>query len=310
MQVDLVAEHQHYYDHLLPIWYALPESVRGINWGAGKVARPGLDRTLLVAGYSDVVRYANSPVIYVEHGSGQSYHDLPLSVAPFYSPLQPTKQHRNVVAFICPNEEVAARWSRSYDRPTFVVGCPKLDPWHSGLRGEHEPRTVAFTFHWDPPASVWTQVPELLSGFEHYWPVIEQTIKRFREDGYVVLCHAHPRANAVKNFFHSLDVEFVELSSEILDRAEILVADNTSLSAEMMSLGRGVVFLNRPEYRRAVQHGGRFWQWPERTGVSIDTPKDLADLDLDSVPASSWHPYAFADGLAAQRAADAIVSLL
>lgn len=310
MLVDLVAEHQHYLDHLLPIWNALPAETRGTVYKVGEVAREGFGRLLMVGGYSDVIRYAHRPVIYVEHGAGQSYHDLPLSVAPFYSPLQPSKQHRNVIGFICPNDEVAARWSGSYDRPTFVVGCPKLDPWHSSLRSEHDPRTMAITFHWEPPASVWTQVPELLSAFDLYWPVIAESIARWREQGWRVISTSHPRAEPVKQFFLGLGVEFTDLSSDILDRAEILVADNTSLSAEMMSLGRGVVFLNRPEYRREVQHGGRFWQWPERTGVSIDSPASLVNLDLDSVPASSWHPYAFADGLAAERAAAAVVSLL
>lgn len=316
MLVDLVAEHPHYYDHLLPIWNALPPDIKGINHGiTGNNTTVNIvgDARVLVAGYSDVIRYASSPVIYVEHGAGQSYINLPAAVAPFYSPLAITKQHRNVIAFICPNVEVARRWSEFYDRPTFVVGCPKLDPWHSGLRGESEPRTVAITFHWNPPASVWTHVPELLSAFDHYWPVLVQTVKNFKRAGWHVIGHAHPRANSVTEFWRtecSQSVEFVHDSADVLSRAAILIADNTSLSAETMSLGRGVVFLNHPAYRKDVEHGGRFWQWSERTGVSIDTPQDLADLDLDSVPASTFHPYAFADGLAAERAASAVVSLL
>lgn len=314
MQVDLVAEHQHYHDHLLPIWEALPAETRGTVHVVGELARPlPVPRLLLVGGYSDVIRYPGSPVVYVEHGSGQSYHDLPLSVAPFYSPIKPTKQHRNVVGFVCPNDEVAARWSGSYDRPTFVVGCPKLDPWHSGLRGEHEPRTVAVTFHWEPPASVWTQVPELLSGFNTYWPVLQDTISRWVREGWHVIATAHPKAVGVAEFFRSecpKTVEFVTDSADVLSRAAILIADNTSLSAEMMSLGRGVVWLNHPAYRRDVEHGGRFWQWPERSGIQVDTASSLARLDLESVPPSTWHPYAFVDGHAAERAAAAVVSLL
>lgn len=311
MQVDLVAEHQHYYDHLLQIWEALPPNIKGINHGVtgNRTVNIVGDTRVLVAGYSDVIRYPTRPVIYVEHGAGQSYLGLPTSVAPHYSPLTRTKQHRNVVAFICPNDEVANRWTGNYDRPAFAVGCPKLDPWHAKLRGEPEPRTVAITFHWNPPASVWTVVPELQSGFAFYWPALRDATARWRADGWTVLGHAHPRAPEVTDFWRSEGVEFINESAQLLDRATVLIADNTSVQAECMSLGRGVVWLNHPAYRREVEHCGRFWNWPKNSGLEINSTQDLVALDLDSVPASTWHPYAYADGHAAERAAAAILSL-
>lgn len=312
MQVDLVAERPHYRDHILPIWNALPAEVRGTDFGDSIHPGRATGELLLVGGYSDVVRHPHRSVVYVEHGAGQSYVGLPLAAVPYYSPLTVTKQHRNVVAFICPNDEVASRWSRSYDVPTFVVGCPKLDPWHAGLRDQHDPLTVAVTFHWEPTASVWTAVPELQSAFGHYFSRLAEAATRWTRAGWHVIGHAHPRALNVIDFWRSEcrdTVEFVHESSEILDRASVLVADNTSVQAEFMSLGRGVVFLNHPAYRRDVEHGGRFWQWPMRTGLQIDTPRDLVGLQLDSVPASTWHPYAYADGHATERAVKAILSL-
>lgn len=311
MQVDLVAEYPHYRDHLLPIWRGLPEAMRGTDAGTGPAARTS-DRLLLVAGYSELDRHPHRRCIYVEHGAGQSYIGLPASVAPFYSPIEITKQHRNVILFLCPNDEVRDRWARSYGDIAVTVGCPKLDPWHAGHRSEHEPRTIAITFHWETPFSVVKQVPELQSGWEHYCLILrDQFIPRAIANGWTVLCHWHPRLGNrwESGGFKELGVEIVADSNEILDRAAILIADNTSLSAEMMSLGRGVVFLNHPAYHKDVEHGGRFWQWPKRTGVQIDTPASLVALDLDTVPDSTWHPYAYADGRATERAVAAILSL-
>lgn len=310
MQVDLIAELPHYREHLLPIWNALPSEAKGTDWGVGPSRG---NNALLVAGYSDVKRHPEHQCIYVEHGAGQSYLGLPSAVSPFYSPLVVTKQHRNIIAFICPNDVVASRWAGSYDWPTFVVGCPKLDPWHAGNRPKYEPRTVAITFHWNPPFEVSSAVPELMSGWEDYCLTLRnQFIPRIITDGWHVICHWHPRlGNRWKGGgFEELGVEFVSDGSEVLDRAAILIADNTSLQAEMMSLGRGVVFLNHHRYRKDVSHGGRFWDWPNQTGVSLESPSDLLQLELESVEPSLWHPYAYADGHATERAVEAILSLL
>lgn len=71
-----------------------------------------------------------------------------------------------------------------------------------------------------------------------------------------------------------------------------------------------VVWLNSPAYRKEVWHGGRFWKWPQYGGPTIDNPASLAELDLDGLQVPTGHPYAYADGLASQRAADFIVTLL
>lgn len=305
--IDIVAEHPHYLDHLLPIWDCLPDRCKGVAY-TGQA--PLTDNILMVAGYSDMKRHPGRRFIYVEHGAGQSYIGMDPAVQPHYSG---GPQHRNVIGYICPNNEVASRWNARYpDKPTAVVGCPRLDPWHIGNRGQHEPRTVAFTFHWD---AQFTGVPETASAFPYYLPDLVGVITSLRREGWTVLGHGHPRYRALHEYWVSPDMKdlgvvHVESSDGILDRAAVLVADNTSLQAEFLSLGRPVVWLNHPGYRRDVWQGGRFWQWPTLGGLQVDSGSELRSLDLANLPPVTGHPYAYADGHASQRAADAILKFL
>ena len=304
--IALISSEPHYSDHIQPIWDLIPEQYHHTR---------GIPDYMLVGGYADVKSYPTRKYVYVEHGAGQSYTD-PVdpstfrSVRSFYSG---GNGHQLCSLFLCPNQEVADRWTEKYpDKPTVVVGCPKLDPWHAGLRGAPEDKTVAITFHWD---ALFTGVPETASAFNYYYPSLAEAVSQFRSQGWKVLGHSHPRYPAVRKFWESaeiaeLGVEYAS-AEDILDRASVLIADNTSMQAEFLSLGRRVVWLNEPRFRRDVHHGGRFWTWPDTMGgIQVDTPEDLAHLDMDSIPETTGHPYAFADGAAASRAADAIVSLL
>jgi len=106
---------------------------------------------------------------------------------------------------------------------------------------------------------------------------------------------------------------------DVMERATLLIADNTSMLPEFASTGRPVLFLNSPQYRRDVNHGGRFYEWPEGQ-VSVDDPADLiagvhaALEDPQHVQAARSRMvdsvYAHTDGFAAERAADAIIELL
>lgn len=316
--IALVASEPHYLHHLLPIWDLIPDSYK-----AGEVlGQDGRFRTqrtadvLLVAGYADVKRFPRSHYIYVEHGAGQSYGeptDLHLfrSVRPYYSG---GNAHQQCVMFLCPNEEVVSRWLARYpDKPAIAVGSPRLDAWHSGSRCTHEPRTVAVTFHWD---AQFTGVPETKSAFSEYHDGLPDVLRRWVSQGWHVIGHHHPRYPAVGEFWRShelrqIGVEYVADAAEVLDRSAILVADNTSMQAEFLSLGRPVIWLNHSDYRPNVEHGGRFWTWPRLAGgPQVDSAASLAAVDLDSLEAPTWHPYAANDGLASQRAAEAICQLL
>ena len=100
----------------------------------------------------------------------------------------------------------------------------------------------------------------------------------------------------------------------MLDRADLLVGDNTSALYEFASTGRPVVVMNAPQYRRDVHHGLRFWDYPP--GLQVDRPEQLADTIAralsDPEPARAVRAaavaetYAYTDGRAAERAVAAI----
>lgn len=287
-KVASVAFFRHYRDHLQPIWDALPDGVKG------PITANSL---LLLAGAIDSQSHPSHEYVYVEHGAGQSYSGDNPSYAG-------GEKHERCRLFIAPHERAAERWRSRYPTTAVaVVGCPKLDPWHRGERPQPDDRTVAITFHWDCHF-----YPETRSAFRHYSRGLPAVVASFREQGWHVLGHAHPRAHRrLSRFWATLGVEYVENGSTVLDRAAVLVADNTSLMAEMMSLDRPVLALNAPWYRRDVSHGERFWDWPLHY---VDSPSELAKTALGSLESAHWHPYAYADGQAAQRASEAILAVL
>lgn len=281
--IRLLAHKPHYLDHLRPIWDLLPDQYK-------RTDEIEAGDTLLIAGGPD--RKHGFPYVYLEHGAGQSYAGLDSTG---YSG---GSGHDACRLFICPNEDVAWRWQQRYpDTPVAVVGCPRLDQY----TGHRPPlRTVAITFHWDC-----TLVPETRSAFPHYRKGLSRMIKSYREQGWTVLGHAHPKYRKVLvPFWKQLKVEWTD---DPLKDARVLVADNTSMMAEFAALKRPVVALNAPWYRRAVWHGQRFWDWDV---TYADTAEEAATLDLDHVHRPKWHPYAYADGHASERAVEAIVQLL
>jgi hypothetical protein len=283
-QVRLFARKPHYRDHLRPIWDLLPDEYKLTGeWGRFD--------WLLIAGGPDI-RHGH-PYVYVEHGAGQSYRGY---TGPGYSG---GSGHDECKLFVCPNDEVAGRWQVRYpDIPAVVVGCPRLDRYHTGY--EPPERTVAITFHFDLRI-----VPETRSAFPHYRDGLANMIESYREQGWTVLGHAHPRYRRVLGpVWRSLNVEWTD---HPLRDVAVLIADNTSLQAEFLSCGRPVVALNAPWYRRDVWHGGRFWDWSVQ---HVESSQEAANLRLGELKRPTSHPYAFADGKAAERAATAIQHVL
>lgn len=320
-RVDAYASAIHYLQHILPIWKKLPNrgtlyvTSRLVEYCNGlglSVAQSRPKRTtdpIIVASYPDYQLTAPRPVVFVEHGAGQRYLDAPKH--PAYSG---GSDRDRTICFICPSRAVAEANRALYpNTPAIVAGCPKLDAWHPAPpKPLSDPPVVAMAWHADLRL-----VPETSSGFKFF----ASMIPTLRHLGYTLLGHGHPRIiNHIERVYRRYEVPIVRSLDDVFAQADVMTVDNSSAGFEFASLNRPVVWLSPPAYRRDVDHGLRFWDatriWPhasDPTEVPAAIEQALAlpsnkiraarDSFINSV-------YNYRDGLAAERAADAIMEAL
>lgn len=309
----------HYRDHIAPIVQTLTDA--GVT--STFVDSPGdIDPTIpiIVAGNSDAADAGlqRRPLIYVEHGAGQTYEGRYSSAHKHasYSGSN-ARVFRNVKLFICPNDIVAGRWNDAWpDTPAVAVGCPKLDRWHTNPT-EPEPDLVAWTWHVDYP-SLSADIPEVGTAFKHYRDHLPAIIDQLTSYGIRVLGHGHPRwEGALEPIWRAAGADYTDDPDDVFRRAACLAIDNTSLGPEFATLDRPVVWVNSPRWNRNVNHEGRFWLWPEGQ-FQVDTPDSAAHTilaalhDPPEVAAARRRMvplvYSYVDGTAALRAAAAILA--
>lgn len=315
MKIDVIASERQYQDHMLPIWAALPLSLQGTVRPVEPqpVSRPPLGRIAMVAGWQDVQPLRGTcRMIYVEHGAGQTYKDAHHD--PSYSASEGAR-HQGVIGYVCPSETVAARWKNA---PAIAVGSPKMDEWVRFVKPPSEKPTVCFAWHWDA-----TVAPEAKTAWPHYQRLFPRIVERFRDQGFDVAGHSHPKwRGKLDPVLSAAGVDVFGSDREVFAHADILIVDNSSLAFEVASLGRPVLNLNAPWYRRDIEHGLRFWSHPP--GLEFNEPEELLDFNLwdclHETPArligefrrkaAVEHAYAFTDGSSAQRAAAWITELV
>lgn len=269
MKIDVVSSEVHYLSHLLPIFEALPDHLRGNVLPMappGMATRPPMGRIAMVAGWQDVAPLRGQcPMVYVEHGAGQTYVDA--AHDPSYSGSG-GRRHQGVIGFIAPSETVAARWTTA---PSVAVGCPKMDKWINAPSVRSA--SICFAWHWNGSAS-----PEARSAFLQYGPRLHEIIAHYKSMGFRVFGHEHPKwRGAMNRMWEGYDVEILYTDEEVFTHASILMVDNSSLAYEFALLGRPVVSLNAPWYRRDVEHGLRFWEYVP--GIQVEGPDDLLALN-------------------------------
>jgi len=297
-RLDAFGVEPQYLDHLLPVWEALPPEYRGTLYDR----RPDGRGPIMVASYKEYVLSPRRPVVFVEHGAGQSYNGR----HPAYS--GGPRRDRSIL-FLCPGEEVARRNRATYPSILSVaVGPPKLDPWI----GKPSPGTgiIALAFHWNAHVA-----PEGRSALEHYRKALPELARSFH-----VIGHGHPRAApTLRKVYRQAGIEYVPSFAEVLDRADLLVCDNSSVLYEFAALDRPVVVLDAPWYRRNVEHGLRFWEHAD-VGVRVQSPNQLGEAvgpalsDPDEVAERRRRicraVYGELDGRSSERAAAAVVEVL
>lgn len=302
--IDFYASAPHYAEHLAPVWSALAPALRGLWLAPADVARHARslgvgpvvplpvtvrgytggmsgyraevvdslvgerDAQTVVAGYGDLrdIRSWRTRIAYMEHGSGLSYGGD--SQAARHNSYAGGHDRKSVELFLVPGKYPAERNRAAHpDIPVVEIGCPKLDRWHGAPGPDNAKPVVAFAWHWDCRV-----VPETRSAFDHFGPVLADLAA---DDRWTLLGGAHERASNVRRAYGRHGIAQVTLSDAI-ERADVLVADNTSAIYEFAAAtDRPVVALNAPWYRRDVYHGLRFWD--AIPGIECDDPRDLAD---------------------------------
>lgn len=289
----------HYRAHLEPI---------AREMGMHVTSRKPHDGLIVTASFKDTQMCWKLPVVLVDHGAGQSYPGDPKAARS--GSYAGGDEMDNVVAFLCPNEAVADRWAARYpDARVEVTGSAYVESLKHQVNMKpnikRRPDSVAIAFHWDSRACT-----ESRWAFPHYQAILPTLAER-----YDVIGHAHPRAfHRILPFYQAAGIEPVEDLREVVQRAQLLVCDNSSIQYMWATLERPQVVLNAPWYRRDVHHGLRFWA--QVPGPQVDEPEalfDAIDWMLTDPPSAhalregaSHAAYPLLDGKAAARSAEII----
>lgn len=263
--IRFIASEPHYAQHLRPVRQAMPTDLD--VWLGVPEATPDVtvEDVAVVASYGDLKKATKRGyrrIVLMQHGAGQSYAGRGNDRQGAY----PGGDGNEAVGlFLCPNDYSAQRWRDRYPRAKVqVVGSPRVE--HLPQREPGDVPTVAVSFHW--LCNLW---PETRPAFGQYKPAIP-SLKRWR-----VLGHGHPRAMRwLVPWYRTWGIEVVPSFDDICRRADVYVCDNSSTLFEFAATGRGVVVLNSSQYRKDVNHGGRFWDWAT-VGLQVDSPDALQE---------------------------------
>lgn len=319
--ITFLARRRHLVAHMAPVWFALPEEARGRflvvddaaetaarGWGIPttrtrspqRIGVPIGGQPVVVAGYRDMLlaRAKGSSIALMQHGIGQSYAGRRDGAGDWVG--SPGGLDRGDVGlFLHPGGHPAARDRQKYPRARVeVVGSPRLDRLHRKPRDGREP-IVAITTHWDPQfvkgQHGWQACPETHSALTcpHYggWFGILDAITELSKR-YHVIGHGHPGGHPgniedMTAIWAGMGIEVVRDFDEVCRRADLLVADNTSVIYEFAATGRPVVLLDPPWYDRNVGHGLRFWS-ASHVGLHVTDPRALTDMVTESLRDRQW----------------------
>lgn len=285
--IDFYASELQYFDHMIPIWIKLPEMYRGTFYvnrdvlefreQAKKYCRKGLPikgNLTLVASYGDYCK-TEGDVLFMEHGIGHTY---PRDDGVIHASYAGGVNKERVVLFLNQHQHSLELNAKAYPSASqAIIGTPKMDSWELGsVKG----RSVCFAFHWDCMVC-----HETRTAFYHY----EEELKRIldmKDRGYDVWVHAHPRAfgkwqKFVSTRLRGHNVRFIKDFRTVMESIDVYVNDNSSTMYEFACLDKPVIVLNMPEYRRDVNLGLRFWEYP--CGVSVDEPSELHSKILQTL---------------------------
>jgi hypothetical protein len=210
--------------------------------------------------------------VLMEHGLGQCYSGMP-SDGPWSAGRG---WQRGRLGLLMPGPYARDQHQAGTALPVLQVGSPYLDAW-VGRSGQRDltgrKPVVAVSTHWDCHAC-----PETRSA----WPWIVEEVERLGGDGrWQVLGHYHPHERRTGTLeerlrvYRRAGIEVVDSWPEVMMRADLYVTDNSSSLYEFAALGKPVVVLSPPWYRRHVRHGLRFWD--ALPGLEVVRAEDLRE---------------------------------
>lgn len=324
--IEFAAAEDHWLDHLVPIYEAMPPEHRGTFHAGRKVTEeararyPDIDFQISSGGVSDAVTVCASisdainarthgrRVILTEHGAGQSYSDRNSS---YVGGLD----REGLLGVLVPNYQAKARHERFYpdDPPCRIIGSPRVeqlvrifgDVEHIGTP------LVVVSWHWNC-----RDLPEMGTAFYELGRDVLVELIRLENLGWIkVAGHHHPRFPEAANLYDELGVEVIESFYEVALRASVYMVDNSSTLFEFAALDRPVAVMNAPQYRTRTHHGLRFWDQAS-IGPNIWDANEVAHavaVSLEDGPkvakarrAAVEEVYPFIEG-SAEKAADAIM---
>lgn len=319
--IAFLAGRAHLAEHMGPVWLALPEEARGPflvgdegaesaarrmgipsarTKGPNRLGRPLGSMPVVVAGYRDMlaVNAKAGPIALMQHGVGQSYAGRRDGAGDWIG--SPGGLDRDMVRLFLHPGGLPARLDRErYPAARVeVVGSPRLDRLHRKPRDGKEP-VIAVTTHWDPQfvpgQRGWQACPETHGALvcPHYggWFGILDAIGELA-GRHRVIGHGHPgnhtgNMDDMARVWEGMGIEVVRDFDEVCRRADLLVADNTSVIYEFAATGRPVVLLDPPWYDRDVGHGMRFWS-ASHVGPHVSDPRTLTDTVTEALRDGRW----------------------
>lgn len=273
-KVNFLASEIQYFDHIIPVWKALPDDVKGTFYVSSGVmfARPeakanckigqSSDGITLVSGWADY-KATTGKVIYLEHGIGQQYGNS--------HPSYPAGRGKDrVILFLNQHHLTQEANSKAYpNAKNTIIGTPKMDVI-SPETVKHGTGIVCISFHWECAVC-----PETMNAFNYYRDAIIDLAKSGK---FKIALHAHPRNSGawqdkIKRDTKRYNIPFYDNFVDVMNEADVYVIDNSSTYFEFMLTGKPVIALNIPQYRRDVEHGLRFWS--HIGGIQVNHPFEL-----------------------------------
>lgn len=335
--IDVYASRASYWRHLAPIVDELRNRGHDLATWTERRAQPWGNRWVddtwrkahvtLVASWQDARRLEDRPLVYLEHGAGQTYADGNGRGWAGGDELD------HVQLFLGPNDRVGKIWRARYPQAAVeTVGDPALDQHfrrkcniERGISTPNvararvsepaattsgvEPAVVAVTAHWRC-----TTCPET-------WPAVGEYSREIAQlrTTYRVAATGHPKdepgaRGRAKRWRVPYEPDPDVVLATLVASGGVLIADNTSLMYEAAALDVPVLALNGRRWRREVEHGLRFWshvpgvqvddaaKFRDALKAAVEDPTEFRELRARAAAAA----YAHLDDGAAARAADAI----